>query len=94
MGSEDVSISKKNYPQYIEQYGLERAMGYRDAIRDILEDLFKMDPNKPVPLTAQRASTMAFKFQNEKIELLETILMTLKPHINKNSSDPDQKYTL
>lgn len=90
--NQDVSLTPDNFQQYLEQYGQERALGYRDALRDLLNDLFKPKNGEPVFLTSQRASTMAKNFQQEKRLLLKAADAILDPQPDATSSSTDQKY--
>ena len=91
IGSEDVEINESNFQRYIDQYGLERAMGYCDAVSDLFYDL---EYRMPVPFTVQRNSTAALKFHAEKQKLLNYILLTLEANKNQTQPDSDQKYEL
>ena len=42
ISSDDVPIDESNFQQYIEQYGKERAEGYKDAFADIMKQITGM----------------------------------------------------
>jgi hypothetical protein len=84
---EKVCINEEAFQQYIDQHGLERAQGYRDAFKDLFYDL---ENKTPYPFSVDKMSTQAKKF----LERNEIVLNLLEQTLEKNQNDKELSNTL
>ena len=90
IGSEDVSITETNFQKYIEQYGPERAAGYRDAVADIMNSLWDI---LPVPFSVHKMGTRSERLLYKTDAFLIAITKILAADQKSTPSIPDQSYT-
>ncbi|OQP49065.1 hypothetical protein [Niastella populi] len=78
---EDVPINETNFQQYIEQYGKERAEGYKDAFADIMKEISGMmtgsDKFGEFANSRQVIGRKVQIFHNEKSLTLEKLVQLL-----------------
>jgi|SRR6185437_13265753 len=82
IGSEDVAINESNFQLYIDQYGKERAEGYKDAFVDIMKQITGLvtrndEYGEGWGVSPQVAGTNVKKFHKQKSLTLAKIIQLL-----------------
>lgn len=79
----------EDFQHYIDRYGIERALGYRDAMQEMLKDLFQINDDVWTPLSDQVAGRKAKKFRLTKTELLKNISGIVDSNFTANQKTTD-----
>lgn len=82
IGSDDVPIDETNFQKYIEQYGQERAEGYKDALTDMMKQirnlvLFDDQYGEDWLYSDQVAGRKVKKYYDHRLKSFETMVAIL-----------------
>lgn len=97
LSTRDVSVTEENLKRYIEEYGIERAMGYLDAINDMNNELYEVFKNRQYSGSAfagsHKVKTNLKNFHAHKIEFATFMQSELDQHADKKPSNSDLNAT-